>query len=138
MCHPLLFVLLFYFRHYIFCSGNRPALNLLNIFCLKPYSNFSVFYLLEKSAFQVYLQTRLLLSHDLIYYRIGHDNSGLFGSSWFLDRVEVESKLLGKMWHFPFHQWLSKEKHGCKPEVELFPHQIVNGIYETESLKYGT
>lgn len=39
---------------------------------------------------------------------MGHDNSGVVGTSWFLAHVEIESPLLGKHWVFPFNCWLAK------------------------------
>eukprot|EP00736_Rhodelphis_marinus_P000918 Rmarinus@m.27357 len=53
--------------------------------------------------------------------RIWHDNSGLFGSAWYLDRVTVKNESSGEEWVFTCRKWFDK-KSGDKQIVrELVP-----------------
>jgi hypothetical protein len=59
-----------------------------------------------------------------INFRIGHDNSGVFGAAWFLDKVIIDAPSLGCSWTFPCSKWLADNKDDCQLERELFPQDL--------------
>ena len=59
-----------------------------------------------------------------INFRIGHDNSGMFGAAWFLDKVIIDAPSLGCSWTFPCNKWLADNKDDCQLERELFPQDL--------------
>ena len=44
-----------------------------------------------------------------IFIRIGHDNTGFMGGTWFLDHVDVYSTSMDKTWSFAHGRWLGKD-----------------------------
>ncbi|XP_063398724.1 lipoxygenase homology domain-containing protein 1-like isoform X1 [Mytilus trossulus] len=56
--------------------------------------------------------------------KIGHDNSGLLGAAWFLDKVIIDAPSLGCSWTFPCSKWLADNKDDCQLERELFPQEL--------------
>ena len=60
--------------------------------------------------------------------RIGHDSTGIFGSSWFLYSVQVTNLSSDRSWYFPFKQWITKELSSDEdPETEIFPGEKLKG-----------
>ncbi|XP_078332217.1 lipoxygenase homology domain-containing protein 1-like isoform X5 [Crassostrea virginica] len=53
--------------------------------------------------------------------RIRHDNTGLVGAAWFLDRVEVEDTKNKKTYYFLCQRWLAKNKDDGQICRELVP-----------------
>lgn len=53
--------------------------------------------------------------------RIRHDNTGLVGAAWFLDRVEVEDTQNKKTYYFLCQRWLAKNKDDGQICRELVP-----------------
>jgi hypothetical protein len=68
----------------------------------------------------------MVLLEDLhgLYFRIGHDNSGVFRAAWFLDKVIIDAPSLGCSWTFPCSKWLADNKDDCQLERELFPQDL--------------
>lgn len=62
--------------------------------------------------------------------RIGHDNSGLTGAAWCLDRVEIDCPSLGRKWYFPCGRWLAKGKDDGAIERELYPQDMATEEYD--------
>lgn len=52
--------------------------------------------------------------------KIRHDNAGLFGSDWFLDRVEIIDDYDRNKYVFLCDRWLSKSKEDKQIERTLF------------------
>ena len=63
-----------------------------------------------------------------LFLRIGHDNKGGF-AGWFLDKLEIDSRSLGKKWMFPCGRWLDKGKDDGMLERELYPIQDAEQDY---------
>ena len=55
---------------------------------------------------------------------IGHDNKGLFGAAWMLDRVEVTNMSDQSTVTFPCNEWFDKKKGDKKIERDLFPAKM--------------
>ena len=68
------------------------------------------------------LRGRLQVIPLFRYYRIGHDDKGMFGGGWMLDNVEIEApSTQGKRIHFPCGRWLDKKEDDGLIERELLP-----------------
>ena len=61
------------------------------------------------------------VSTSLSFFRIGHDNGGGALSGWFLEKVIVDSPVLGIRQTFSCERWLDKNKDDGLLERELFP-----------------
>ena len=56
---------------------------------------------------------------DLVKIRVAHDNSGILGSPWYLDRIDIKSDMLDRTWTFQFGRWIARGEL----EVEMYPQQ---------------
>lgn len=66
---------------------------------------------------------------ELLFLRIGHDNSG-FRPDWLLERVEIDVPKMGRSWLFPCGKWISTSKGDRQLEVELYPQDKATEVYE--------
>ncbi|KAL4225451.1 Lipoxygenase y domain-containing protein 1 [Mactra antiquata] len=57
----------------------------------------------------------------LVKLKIRHDNKGIAGAPWFLDRVEVEDPKSKKTYFFPCQRWLSTKHDDGQISRELVP-----------------
>ena len=55
---------------------------------------------------------------------MGHDNAGLFGDAWFLEKVEIELPLLHRKWTFPHSRWISTKDDDRQLERALYPDNV--------------
>jgi hypothetical protein len=65
---------------------------------------------------------------DLNKITIGHDNKGLLGDSWFLDKVIIEEEAVegGKKWYFLCGKWLSKTE-ADRQLIRDIPARLTDG-----------
>jgi len=62
---------------------------------------------------------------------MGHDNAGVAGGAWFLDRVLVELPLWHRKWNFPHSRWISRTDDDKKLEHVLYSE--VDGQVDDDS-----
>jgi len=59
---------------------------------------------------------------------MGHDNAGLFGDAWFLEKVEIELPLMHRKWTFPHLRWISKKDDDRQLERALYPDNVDSAV----------
>ena len=65
--------------------------------------------------------------------RIGHDGSGL-GSSWFLDKVEIDVPSLGKKYTFKCGRWFAKDEDDRQTVRDLLPDEDTLEEYKAKAV----
>ncbi|XP_053384453.1 lipoxygenase homology domain-containing protein 1-like isoform X6 [Mercenaria mercenaria] len=88
-----------------------------NKFERKQDSNSNLFERNQEDVFTV----KAIELGKLVKLKIRHDNSGIGGAAWFLDRVEVDDPKNKKTYFFPCQRWLSTKADDGQISRELVP-----------------